>query len=287
MQPLSSLLLCMAVTAVVVATGWLIDESGTVIFGMPLLALLALIAFVIQWLVFVPAYWFQTEHYYDLTGSLTYASLVLLALWLGEAHSRALLLACLIGIWCARLGSFLFRRVRQAGKDGRFDDIKTVWSRFLVAWTLQGLWVFTTLMAALIAMSDTQPAYLDIWAIVGALIWLAGFAIEVVADLQKSAFKADSANKGRFINTGLWAWSRHPNYFGEILLWMGICVIAVPGFEAWQWLGLLSPVFVAWLITWVSGVPILERRADDKWGGQPDYEQYKATTPVLLLRPPR
>lgn len=287
MKQLASLLICMAVAAVSLVIGWQIDESGVQVLGMPLLAGLALIAFLIQWLAFIPAFWFQTEHYYDLTGSLTYASLVLLALWLGDGHARALLLACLVGIWCARLGSFLFRRVRQSGKDGRFDDIKPDWGRFLLAWTLQGLWVFMTMLAALIAMSDAQPATLDAWAIIGALIWAAGFALEAVADAQKSAFKSDPANQGHFINTGLWAWSRHPNYFGEILLWTGVCVIAVPSFESWQWMGLLSPVFVAWLITRVSGVPMLEQRADEKWGGQPDYEQYKADTPELFLRPPR
>ncbi len=286
MQQLTSLLLCMTVTVASVAIGWLIDESGTLILGMPLLAALALIAFLIQWLAFVPAFWFQTEHYYDLTGSLTYASLVLLALWFGPAHAKALLLACLVGIWCARLGSFLFRRVRQSGKDGRFDDIKPDWGRFLVAWTLQGLWVFMTLLAALIAMSDARPAALDVWAMLGALIWLTGFVIEAVADAQKSAFKSLPENQGHFISSGLWAWSRHPNYFGEILLWVGVCFIAMPAFAGWQWLGLLSPVFVAWLIARVSGVPLLEQRADDKWGGQPGYKIYKANTPVLLMRPP-
>ncbi len=270
-----------------VLVGWLVDESGQLLFGLPLLVTLALIAYGIQWLAFIPAYLNQTEHYYDLIGAMTYASLVLLALWAGEGHSRATLVAVLVGIWCARLGSFLFKRVRNVGKDGRFDEIKKDLNRFLVAWTIQGTWVFITLLAALIAMSDPVPASLDAWALVGGLIWLCGFGIEAIADHQKSAFKSDQTNSGQFIRTGLWAWSRHPNYFGEIVLWCGVCIIAVPAFEGWQWLGLLSPLFVLWLLMWISGIPPLERRADEKWGGQPDYEQYKAATPVLLLRPPR
>lgn len=266
---------------------WLVDGSGRVMLGMPLLVGLALMAFVIQWLVFLPSYWKQTEQFYDLTGSLTYATVVLLVLWQGEAHARALLLATLVIIWCARLGSFLFRRVRRDGKDGRFDEIKTNWGRYLTAWTLQGLWVFMTLLAALVAMSDAGAGALDGWALAGLLIWCCGFGIEAVADAQKSRFKADPANRGQFISSGLWAWSRHPNYFGEILLWIGVCVIALPAFSGWQWLGLTSPLFVAWLICGVSGIPILERRADEKWSGQTAYEQYKASTPLLLLRPPR
>ncbi len=287
MKYLSALLGTLAIAAATCVLAWLVDDGQQIGFGLPLLVGLALLAYGIQWLAFIPAYLRQTEHFYDLTGSLTYAALILLALWAGAGHDRAMLLGLLVLIWCARLGSFLFRRVRRDGKDGRFDDIKPDWTRFLLAWTLQGLWVFLTLLAALIAMTDTSVVRLDAWALAGTLVWLTGFLIEAVADAQKSAFKSDPANQARFINTGLWAWSRHPNYFGEILLWVGICLIALPSFDGWQWLGLISPVFVYLLISRVSGVPLLEQRADDKWAGQPEYEQYKARTPVLLPRPPR
>jgi steroid 5-alpha reductase family enzyme len=107
-----------------------------------------------------------------------------------------------------------------------------------------------------------------------------------VSDAQKNRFRADPANRGKFIQTGLWAWSRHPNYFGEIVLWIGVAIIALPVLRGWQYLTLISPVFVTLLLTRVSGVPMLERRADEKWGGQEDYEAYKARTPVLIPRPP-
>ncbi len=266
---------------------WLVDGGHTGAFGLRLLPLLCAVAFGVQWLAFVPAYLKQTEHYYDLTGSLTYATLIALGLYWAEPSPRAVLLGLLVLVWCGRLGSFLFRRVRRDGGDGRFDAIKPDFGRFLLAWTLQGLWVFMTLLAALIAISSNAAPALDGWALAGALIWLAGFAIEVVADAQKTAFRANPDNSGQFIRSGLWAWSRHPNYFGEILLWCGICVIAVPAFAGWQWLGLLSPLFVAGLICGVSGIPLLEQRADARWGGQAAYEAYKATTPVLFPRPPR
>jgi steroid 5-alpha reductase family enzyme len=121
--------------------------------------------------------------------------------------------------------------------------------------------------------------------LIGGLVWLFGFSMEVIADLQKSRFRADPANKGKFINTGLWAWSRHPNYFGEITLWVGVAIIALPILRGWQWLTLISPVFVFVLITRVSGLPMLEKRADEKWGGQEDYEAYKKRTPVLVPWP--
>jgi steroid 5-alpha reductase family enzyme len=120
--------------------------------------------------------------------------------------------------------------------------------------------------------------------LVGFLIWVFGFAFEVIADSQKSRFKADPANEGKFINTGLWARSRHPNYFGEIVLWIGVAVIAFPVLQGWQLVTLISPVFVTLLLTRISGLPMLERRADETWGGQEDYEAYKGRTPVLIPR---
>ena len=121
---------------------------------------------------------------------------------------------------------------------------------------------------------------------IGVGIWVFGFLIEVVADHQKSVWRAKESNRGKFIDYGLWAWSRHPNYFGEIVIWIGMAVIALPVLQGWQYVTLISPVFVYFLLTRVSGVPLLEQRSDEKWGGQEDYEQYKANTPVLMLKPP-
>ena len=136
--------------------------------------------------------------------------------------------------------------------------------------------------AALVAITTTARKGLDVFAIVGFLVWVVGFTIEVVADSQKSRFSANPDNKGKFIQTGLWSRSRHPNYFGEIVLWIGVAVIAAPVLQGWQWIALISPVFVTFLLTRVSGVPLLEKKADKKWGGQGDYESYKKKTPVLI-----
>lgn len=245
-------------------------------------------AFGLQWLAFVPAYLAQTEKYYDLIGSLTYLSTLGLALALsGPPRPLALLLAALIGVWALRLGSFLFLRIKATGADSRFDDIKPHFARFLMAWTLQGLWVCFSLAAALAALTTAEPRPAGWLAIAGALVWGLGFGLEALADRQKNAFRKDPANAGRFIQHGLWAWSRHPNYFGEITLWCGIALMALPQLQGWQYLSLISPVFIYILLTRISGVPMLEAKSDQRWGGQPDYEAYKARTPVLVLRPPR
>jgi steroid 5-alpha reductase family enzyme len=155
---------------------------------------------------------------------------------------------------------------------------------FAAIWTLQGLWVTLTLAAALAAITTTTRKGLDLWALLGFLVWAAGFALEATADAQKSRFRADPANKGKFIQSGLWSRSRHPNYFGEIVIWIGVAMIALPVLRGWQYVTLISPVFVTLLLTRVSGIPLLEKRADEKWGGQPDYEAYKERTPVLIPR---
>ncbi len=266
---------------------WAGSQGGGTVLGIPVFLLAVGAAFVIQWLVFIPSYLLRNESFYDLTGSITYISVTVGALLLSpKVDGRSILLLALVVIWAARLGTFLFRRIRKAGKDARFDELKTSFSRFLLTWTVQGLWVSLTLAAALAAITTTSRKGLDLFALIGFLVWALGFAFEVVADAQKSRFRADPANKGKFIRTGLWAWSRHPNYFGEIVLWIGVAIIALPVLQGWQWITLISPVFVTLLITRVSGVPLLEKRADEKWGGLEDYEAYKERTPVLIPRPP-
>ncbi len=276
-----------AILAVGAGIMWAGSQGGRMAGGWPVFALCGAAAFVINWLVFVPSYIGQTERYFDLTGSLTYLTLVALALVLGgSSDPRTLLLALLVATWAARLGSFLFMRISRDGHDGRFDALKPSFSRFLMTWTLQGLWVLLTLSCALAAMTSASTEPLGAFALIGTLLFAAGFGIEAVADQQKSRFRADPANQGQFIQHGLWAWSRHPNYFGEILLWVGVAVIALPTLSGWRFATLISPVFVYVLLTRISGIPLLEARGKERWGDREDYRAYKARTPVLMLRPP-
>lgn len=251
-------------------------------------ALCGILAFGINWIAFVPASRAKTERFYDLTGSLTYLTVTVVAILLSDSPDvRAVIVAALVTVWALRLGSFLFRRVRRDGRDGRFDEIKTNPLRFFSAWTIQGLWVLLTLACALAIITGAERKSIGLVAILGIALWLAGFAVEVAADRQKAAFRKDPANEGRFITTGLWAWSRHPNYFGEILLWTGIAVMALPVLTGWRWVTLISPLFVYLLLTRVSGVPLLEKRAAKRWGDEEEFQRYTATTPVLFPRPPR
>ena len=273
--------------AVGAAISWAGSDGGDRLESLPVFALCGLLAFAINWLAYIPSAIAQTEHYYDLVGGITYISVTIIAVVLSTPLDlRSAIVAAMVLVWSLRLATFLFRRISRAGKDSRFDTIKTRPVSFLMAWTIQGLWVLLTAAAALAVITGGNREPLGVIGYLGIAIWLAGFVIEVVADRQKSDFKADPANKGGFINVGLWAWSRHPNYFGEIVIWTGMAVIALPVLQGWQWATLISPVFVIFLLTKVSGVPLLEQKADERWGGQDDYEEYKRNTPVLVPRPP-
>lgn len=264
------------------------SQGGVKIGRFPLFALGVGLAFLIQWLVFIPSYLNKTEMFFDLTGSITYITVTLVAVLLSPVKdTRAYLLLGLVTIWALRLGTYLFSRIKAAGEDRRFRELKASFPRFFMTWTLQGLWVTFSLAAALAVITTNYKVEVGPFAAIGLLVWIFGFYLEVTADRQKSEFRADPANEGKFINSGLWSWSRHPNYFGEIVLWVGIAIIALPVLKGWQWVTMISPIFITILLTRISGVPMLEKRADEKWGGQEDYETYKARTSVLIPFPPK
>ncbi len=263
--------------------GWVGSQGSVTVGAIPLFALAGVISYLIHWLAFVPAWKYQTEHYFDLTGSITYIStLATVALLHPALDTRGLVLCLLIVLWAMRLGSFLFARVKREGGDRRFDPIKIQFWRFLLTWTLSGTWVYVGMAPALAAITAENSVPLDAFFLAGLALWLAGFAFEVIADRQKTRFRADPANKDRFITSGLWSISRHPNYLGEITLWLGISVIAFPVLSGWQYLTLLSPLLVILLLTRISGVNMLERAGKQRWGDDPAYQAYLDSTPVLM-----
>ncbi|MBA8815272.1 steroid 5-alpha reductase family enzyme [Microbacterium halimionae] len=280
---LATVIVAVVIGALVAFAG---SQGGATVAGIPLFALAVAAAFLIQVLVYVPSAALKTERFFDLTGSLTFIIVSIgIVLMAPSVDLRGVVLALMVVIWAIRLGSFLFVRIHKSGSDDRFDELKTSKIRFLQVWVLQGLWVSLTAAAAWIAMSNGSSGAPIGWVgAVGIAIWALGLAIEIIADAQKTAFKADPDNEGSFIRSGLWSRSRHPNYFGEIVLWVGVAIVAAPVLSGWQWVALISPIFVVLLLTKVSGVPLLEAKADKRWGGQRAYENYKSRTPVLIPR---
>ena len=264
-----------------------LSDGSSKVGGVPAVVLCAGAAFAINWLAFVPSYLKRTEHYFDLVGSLTHLTLILVALiGSSDLDLRATVVSILVGVWAVRLGSFLFLRARKAGGDGRFDTIKHHPGTFFSWWSLQALWVLVTGSCSLLVITSMERQSFGWFAGVGVALWGVGFLMEIVADRQKTQFRSESKNTSSLIHSGLWAWSRHPNYFGEILLWIGIAVVAIPLLSGWRWVALISPIFVFVLLTRISGIPILERRANERWGDDPIYREYLQSTPILLLRKP-
>ena len=247
-----------------------------------------ILAFLIQWVAFIPAYLFQTEKFYDLTGSLTYLTVIwfvyLSSNQVGEVNFQNLIVTVLISIWAIRLGSFLFSRIHKDGEDKRFRSIKTSPSQFFMTWTLQGMWVSICSMCAITGISSSEGLVLNPLFYLGFILFVIGFSIEVIADHQKTVFRAIKENKDKFISTGLWSKSQHPNYFGEILLWSSIAMMSFSSLSGTQYLTMISPIFTYVLLVYISGVRMLDDMGNKKWGHLEEYRTYKKNTPMLFLK---
>ena len=285
---LRSLIVAIIIPAIGMGFAWAAGGNGTHAFGVPVFVICAAIAFLVNWIAFVPAALAQTEKFYDLTGSVTFLAIIAAACALSAPlDMRAIVVAAMVAVWTLRLGLFLFRRVQTStGGDKRFDKIKTNPPRFFSVWTIQALWAIITASAAIVTIAAIDPVPLSVYFWLGSAIWLAAFLIEVVADRQKAAFRADPANEGRFITSGLWSWSQHPNYFGEIMMWVGAAIIALPLLSGWSYLVLASPLLIFLLLTRVSGINLLDAAGEKKWGDNPEYREYRRRTSVLVPIPP-
>ena len=251
--------------------------------NIPITLVCFLITFLIHYIVFIPSFIFKTERFFDITGSITFLSVIFYIFYnrnLEDFNYSGIILLVLIGLWTLRLGLFLFYRVIKDGKDKRFDELKTNFLKFMTVWTMSGTWVFITASPAIAALSSNKINDNLIFITIGSLLWVLGFIIEVISDRQKRKFK--KKNNDGYITSGLWAYSRHPNYVGEIMLWTGITIISFPSLEGFQLITLISPVFVYLLLTKVSGLNILEENADKKWGKEQAYRDYKNNTPLLF-----
>ena len=280
-----SIFVSLIVALLIVLAG---SSSGVDASGVRLFAICGLIAFAVQWICFIPSWFLHSERFFDLVGSATYLTVAVVSLLaIPKIDTRSVLLGLMICLWGLRLGTFLFARVQAVGHDARFNLIKHKFAWFLMTWTVQGLWVLITSSAALAAITSSKRSDFGIIGIIGIILWLTGFVIEIVADEQKRKFKLDPSKQNSFITDGLWGWSQHPNYFGEIVLWIGVALVALPGLSSWQYFTLISPVFVFILLTRISGLPMLNSAARKRWGDDPEFLAYKKSTPVLIPRPPK
>ena len=243
-----------------------------------------LLAFIIQWILFIPAYLLQTEKFFDISGSITYISVVSYCFFnnydLENLNIGNVILSIIIIVWALRLGSFLFIRIKKAGEDIRFREIKKSPTRFFMTWTLQGMWV--SLCSACALAGIAKGVIINSYFYIGLTVFFIGFIIEIIADNQKTKFRSNPENKDKFIDSGLWKFSRHPNYVGEILLWLGISIISLSSLEGLEFATLISPLFTYLLLVYVSGIRILEHNGDKKWGHLDSYKSYKKNTPRLI-----
>ena len=240
--------------------------------------------FLIHLLIFVPSYFFQTEKFFDLTGTISYVSSVLFIFFKSNTvesiNLGSLVLSTFIIIWSLRLGTFLFLRIKKAGKDRRFNEIKKSFSWFFMTFSVSGMWVTICSICALTGIAN--GIIFSSTTIIGIIIFIIGFTIEIIADSQKTKFRAKDGNKDKFISSGLWKYSRHPNYLGEIILWLGISLISLSSLEGFQYVTLISPIFTYLLLVNVSGINLLEKSGDKKWGKLESYKKYKEKTPRLI-----
>ena len=262
------------------------NNIETEILGFNSFKFLISIAVLIQFLIFLPSFIFKSEKFYDLTGSLTYISVTSIAYFsLDNPTTTDTILFLYVVIWAGRLGIFLFRRINKVGKDVRFDKAKKKFFWFLQYWMGQAAWVVFTAGASVLAILSPVETELDIIAYIGIFLWWSGFLIEVIADYQKRKFRETSDPKLEFISSGLWARSRHPNYFGEITLWIGMAVLSLSSLSGIEYVtAIVSPVFVYLLLRKAEGVPMLERIAEERYGDLPENQQYKENTPVLMMK---
>ena len=248
---------------------------------------IVLLVYIIQWVAFIPAYIFQTEKFFDLTGSITYSSVFIYCIYLatsGDLNWGSLVISILVILWAGRLGTFLFTRIAKDGEDKRFRTIKPDIAQFFMTWTLQGMWVSLCSLCAITGIASDTGIIVNNIFYIGLVMFIGGFAIEIVADQQKTAFRAIPENRNKYITSGLWSRSRHPNYFGEITLWTGVAVMSFSSLSGIEYLTLISPIFTYLLLVKISGVRMLEGRGQKTWGNDEDYIAYMKNTPMVMLK---
>ncbi len=245
-----------------------------------------IISFIIQILFFSFAATFKTDKVTDLSYGLTF---IILA-WFGLLTNSNIqpyhwLIIAIISLWGLRLATYLFIRILRTKKDKRFDGVRENFLKFAQFWALQAIsvWIISLPASYILSLSQAQPV--TVVSIVGLAIWLIGLTLETIADWQKFQFKNQLENRGQWIDSGLWRYSRHPNYFGEMLCWWGIFIFSIPFQSGWSWLTIIGPIIITTLLLFVTGIPPLEKRYNKRYENNDDYQQYKEQTSLLIPLP--
>jgi steroid 5-alpha reductase family enzyme len=231
------------------------------------------------WLV---SLWLKDASIVDICWGIGFVVVTWLAFALAPGYlPRKQLGATLVAIWGLRLAWHIARRNRGKGEDFRYAKWRTEygaswpWRSFFQVFLLQGVLMWIISAPLLAAQTSGFPAILTPMDLIGAGLWGLGFLIEALADRQLARFKSNPANRGQLLTTGLWKFSRHPNYFGEAVIWWGFYLIALAAGYGWT---VFSPTLMTWLLVRVSGVAMLERTLQHK----PGYAEYMRKTSAFI-----
>lgn len=250
---------------------------------MNLFAQTLLIALTLNIALFLIAFTRKTDKLTDFAYGMSFIAIAVFCLWRADKQPlSSYLLLWLILLWGARLSIYLVYRIRTIKRDKRFDGMRESFRRFAQFWIAQAISAWVILIPAIYFFSHPTSSVKPLM-LVGMAIWLVGFYFESVGDMQKFEFINNPKNKGKWIDQGLWKRSRHPNYFGEITMWFGIYVFCLPAMSTTAALvGAASPLWIFILLRFISGVPLLEKKANERWGKNPAYKKYRDSTPLLL-----
>ena len=263
------------------------------------LTLLVTIAF--QLTCFFFAYQLQVDTLTDLAGSLNFILLALLTYFGGNAYSRgdarAIALTTLVVVSRAELGLYLLTRVLRRGKDARFDRVRNSFVGFLIFWIFQMVWVWGVSLPLIFVNSSSssttsngQVLTSSDW--IGVAIFIAGFILQVIADVQKDIFRSNPAFASKWCDVGVWKWSRHPNFAGEIIIWWGAFILAAGVFstEPSGWSTIMSPLLTMLILLCGSGIPTAEGDNQLRWMKTQEqtarFKSYRLQTSPLIPMPP-
>jgi steroid 5-alpha reductase family enzyme len=232
---------------------------------------------------FLVAFRFKTDKLTDISYALSFAAIAVYGALRNDMSSVQWIVFVLVMLWAARLGGFLLYRVQKVGKDSRFDKMRKNFVLFGRFWVLQAVTAWVVMLPATFLFRFGKDTDFYVISVIGALVALSGLLFEATADLQKFRFNQNKKNKGKWIESGVWKYSRHPNYFGEMVMWYGVWMACVPWLTDQQsYIGIISPLTITILLVGVSGIPILEKSADARWGKDKKYQDYKRSTSILV-----